>query len=356
MRIVSLIAAVLSLTLVACTGFDAPPQVDLFGLEAGVLADPTAPVTLGFHEKFDQSTLNVRIVRYETDVEGNLLADAEEFYSYNGAEDLSTGGLHDLDKETERFFSMTLQRTLPIGPALAVIIEPGLADFAGNKWEVAQEIVFGYTFSCGTAEEEADPVPTLFPSAVHFLLVNVETPVAAQLQIFAAMQINPDNGDVIGQFTNGDRDPDIDCADHGLQSCDSTTVCRTLPTPECVPPSESVGAADEYPDYYANNVLPEGYSFTVRGCVQDQDDGSFTFANAPVDVEVLSPAITVKGINFNGSFKVEADGVLRGAGTFTAQDIFLGITPSGLGSGTIVSREVPPDEIKPGTPFPPEAE
>jgi hypothetical protein len=137
--------------------------------------------------------------------------------------------------------------------------------------------------------------------------------------------------------------------------CGATEICRTLPMNDCVAPSESAGTPDEYPDFYANDAPPEGYTFTVNGCVRDQEDGSFTYANAPVDVQVESPPVTIKGIQFNGSFSYDTDGVLRAAGTFTVQELFLGTTPSGAANGTIIIRQIPDDELKPGTPTPPDA-
>ena len=338
-----------------CESFDSPPKVSLFGTEDGTLEDPTAPVTIEFHEPYDTKSLKVKIVTFETDPEGNLFDEDDDpatevdvLFAHDGSKptaEQDTNGIALLD-DTGRFLSMTLNTTLPIGPALAIVIEPGLSDDKGNKWEVRQRIVFGYQFSCA-AEDEA-PAPTLFPSATHFMLVDVEAPVAAQLQLVASMVSNAETGDVVGQFTNGDRDPSSDCG----MDC-GEDVCRTLPQNECVRPSQSANTPDEYPDFFANADPPTGYSFTVKGCVKDQEDGTFTFANAPVDVMVTSPPITVKGINFNGAFGYDTNGVLRGAGTFSAQEIFLGETPSGAGAGTIITREIPAEEIKPGTPEPP---
>jgi len=349
-------AILLPLLCNGCVSLDAPPQVFLVGLEDGVLSDPTAAVVLNFHEKFDPSTLKVKIVRFVTDAEGNLgdedsdpNTELDIIFESPGPDGTDVGGTGVVHDEEGQFFVMTLNQTLPIGPPLAVLVEAGLSDLEGNAWKVRQRLKFGYEFNCG---DDETVTPTLFPSATHFMLVNVDAPVSAQLQLIAVMDTDAETSDVVGQFTNGDRDRGIDCAGFGL-SCESNETCSTLPTPTCVLPSEDAGSPDVYPDFFANDVPPEGYSFTVQGCVQDQQDGSFTYANAPVDVKVESPPITVKGINFNGSFAYDTEGVLRGSGTFTADEIFLGTTPSGAGAGTILVREIPADEVKDGTPQPP---
>ncbi len=353
-----LLLLVLLLGALGCHGFDAPPQVTLLGAVDGILADPTAPVVIGFHEPFDVATLQVKIVRFETDAEGNLFDEDSDpeteldiIFQTPGPDGTDVGGTSELfteeGEQDPRFLIMKLNTTLPIGPPLALLIEPGLKDLAGNEWKVRQVIKFGFEFSCGG--DDAMPTPSLFPSSTHFMLVDVDSPISVQLQLFAVMVADPETGNVIGQFTNGDRDPATDC---GL-SCNASEVCRTLPAPDCVPPSETAGTADEYPDFYANNSPPEGYSFTVNGCARDQEDGSFTYANAPVDVQVQSPPVTIKGIQFNGSFAYDSEGILRAAGTFTVQELYLGTTPSGPANGSIVMRQIPDDEVKDGTPGPP---
>jgi hypothetical protein len=342
-----------------CSSFDAPPQATIVDAAEGLLPDPLAPLALSFHEPVVPESLLVKVIRLETDIEGNLFdEDADEetqldiFYQHPGPDGLEfpdIGGEGALDPGRRRF-TMNLSTTLPIGPQLAVLIEVGLQDDEGNEWKVRQILKFGYEFSCG-GEESA--MPTEFPSGSHFMVVDVDSPIQTQLQLLAAMKVDPETGAVVGQFTNADRDESIDCSQFGL-SCESTEVCRTLPSPACVAPSEGAGTADEYSDYTHNAVPPTGYSFTVLACVRDEPDGSFTFANAPVDVEVQSPPVTVKGINFNGGFRFDSDGILRGDGTFSAPEIFLGTTPSGAGVGTIAMRLIPEDELKPGTPQPPD--
>jgi hypothetical protein len=348
----------LSLLVLGCEKFDAPPQPTIIGSESGVLADPTAPIALGFHEPIVAATLGLRIVQYTTDVEGNLLPDATTFFVHPAGGGADTGGTSTLDP-TRQVLTIDLDTSLPIGPQLAMVIDPGLSDDAGNVWNVQQIIKFGYVFECDSA---AEPKPTAFPSAVHFMLVNVDKPIKTQIQLFADIHVDAESGTFIGQFTNADRDAMIDCTPLG-QNCDSAVdpmtgkpkeVCRTLPAPECVVPSTEAGNEEEYPDYAPNPTPPDGYSFTVRGCIRDSADGlAFSFANEPVDIVVQSPPVTATGVNFNASFSFDGNDVLRGSGTFTAAEVLLGTTTFGPGNGSVVVRDIPPADLPPDIPAPP---
>jgi hypothetical protein len=339
-----------------CSKFDAPPQPTLIGAEQGILGDPAAPVALGFHEPIVPSSLSLRVVQYDTDLEGNLLPDAATFFTYG--QGAATGGTGSLDP-TRQVFTMDIEQPLPIGPQLAIVIEPGLSDDSGHVWTVPQLIKFGYVFQC---DETAVPAPTEFPNAVHFMLVNVDSPIMTQIQLLADIRVDAATGRFVGQFTNADRDFDIDCSPFGL-TCNTDIdpmtmkpfqVCRTLPTPECVIPSQDGGTVEEYPDYAPHETPPDGYSFTVRGCIRDTEAGTFTFANEPVDIVVQSPPVTATGVNFNASFGYDDAGVLRANGTFTAAEVLLGPTSFGAGTGSVTTRDIPPEELKPGIPAPPE--
>jgi hypothetical protein len=352
MRFVSFPVAVIAAGL--CTGcsYDAPPQPTLVDMVDGVLPDAAGPIVVGFHEPIDFKTLKLKIIRYETDVEGNLLDESDPpgaldvIFEHSGVADSDVGGIGEIDASGTTY-TINASTTPPVGPQLALVIEPGLADMEGNTWKVRKVIRFGYEFSCGD-----EPLPTAFPNGVHFMLAEIEAPISTQLQLLADIRVDPVSGLLVGQFTNADRDASIDCSPHGL-SCADTEVCRLLPAPECVEPSRRAGDIEEYPDWTHNAVPPTGYTFTAFGCIVDQEDGSFTFANSPVDVIVQSPPVTVKGIEINASFARDSLGVLRGSGSFTAAQVLLGPTPSGSGSGSVTFRLIPPEEVKPGVPEPP---
>ncbi|MBM4360606.1 MAG: hypothetical protein FJ096_21065 [Deltaproteobacteria bacterium] len=338
--------------LAGCFTVDNPPTPAVVGLVDGVLTNTAAPFVVAFSEPVVPSSLRMRIVRYELDVEGNLYdADADPdtqldvlFDSADG-----TGGTATLD-EARTTATVTLAAPPPIGPQLALVIDPGLRDDAGNTWKVRQVIKFGYQFSC------ADGKPTTFPTLGKFFwLITVDKPVPAQIQLLSEMRVTPETGEFVIQMTNGERNRDIDCGQFGL-TCKSTEVCRTLPMPKCVPPSEKAGSPDEYVDYFADATSDVGFSFTIRGCIQDQPDGTYAFANQPAEAITKKPAVVVSGINLSTSWKKDEDGFLRGAGTFTAEQVGLGAPPntvsSGKGTGSHAERQIPDDFALP-IPSPP---
>ncbi len=340
-----------ALSLAGCDPFDAPPAVAIEGLVEGQLPDPTAPFTVTFSEPIKPESLAFKLVVYETDGEGRLFDQDEDAATeldvlFRSDPETEEGGLGQLD-EARRVFTATLSKTMPVGPQLALVVDSGLADDAGRAWKVRQIIKFGFAFSCGDQVK-----PTTFPErGTYFFLVDVDKPVSAQIQLLADIRVDPDSGDFVGQFTNGDRNPALDCSTLGL-SCKDTEACRTYPEPACVPPSEKTSGADGYVDFSANFEPPTGYSFTVRGCVTDSEGGGYSFGNLPVDVVVQSPPITVKAINLQSAWTRDDEGVLRGSGSFTAEQVYLGPSPSGAGVGSSLARSYAAEELPP-IPAPP---
>ena len=63
--------------------------------------------------------------------------------------------------------------------------------------------------------------------------------------------------------------------------------------------------------------------------------------NAPVDVFVTSPSVTLRNTKLTASFAIDAQSVLRGAGNLSADDVLLGTSESGAGAGTLTARATP---------------
>jgi hypothetical protein len=352
--VLTLTLAVLPLSFaLGCDAYDAPPQPSLPDVdEFGVLADAAAPLKLAFHEPVDPATFNVRVIRYQVDGEGRLYDEddnpsTELDVIYEWLHSSEEGGLGEFNA-AKTVYSMGLNKTLPIGPQLAVVIEPGLADQEGHAWDVRQILKFGVNFDCG-----AEPKPTTFADTRLFTQVEVDSPLDTQIQLFVHLRVDPDTGIFVGQFTNADRDGAIDCAPLGLNCNAETEVCRTLPEPACVEPSRRIATVEEYPDYIHNAEGQTGYSFTARGCIEDRGENTWAFTNAPADVQVPSPPVGIKGIKLNIQFEFDQQGVLRGSGAFSAQELFLGATPNGVALGSVFLRDIPADEVKDGFPAPP---
>jgi hypothetical protein len=338
-----------ALLLASCETYDSPPRVEIVGLnEKGVLSDPTKSIVLTFSEPVEAASLRFKVAPLLTDVEGRLGDEDEdpstelgEFYAYDPEkpdEDFRGQAFLAPDRMS---IEIALQETLPVGPSLAVLIEPGLSDAEGNTTETRQRLVFGYEFSCDDAAGT-----DAFPSGTYFFLLDVETPLATQVQLWASIDVDTATGAFVGQFTNADRNPDVSrCS----PACDASEACRTLPSQACVVPSTKAGTEDEYPDFVPNVTPPTGYSFAVQGCVAADGD-RVRFANLAADVDIELPDIFIKGIEIAASFGTDADGVFRGTGAGTGEQVFLGVTPSGAAKGTVVGRLVPEAEVPPGIP------
>ena len=179
----------------------------------------------------------------------------------------------------------------------------------------------------------------------------MKAPIETQVQLFASIVLDSKSGAFIGQFTNADRNRDPSrCS---IQ-CPAGQVCRLHPKMECALPSDPAGSVDEYPDYYSNPTGDTGYTFTARGCVVDEGE-AVTFHTVPVDVAVKQPAVTLRNASLSASFKDDGTGTLRATGSFSADDVLLGTSPSGPSSGNLTARSLTAKEAPPGIPPPPSA-
>jgi hypothetical protein len=331
-----------------CEVYEGPPRITIEGLQNGLLSDAKAPIVVGFSKPIDPSTLHVKLAKDVVDDEGNVSdTDDDPITSMNvllqhdpGADDV--GGSADLSADGQTL-TLTPDAPLQVGPKLTLIFDAGLSDTAGHATGTRRRLVFGYRFDmhCNA------PVKGL-GAGVYFFLVEVRKPIPTQIKLYSVLDVDAATGRVLAQFTSGHRNP---APGRCPMPCDSSDVCRLLPEPACVPQSEKAGSVDEYPDYVPNPSPPTGYTFTTRGCLVDQADGSVAFANAPVDVEVLSPHVTLRNTRLTASFSV-AGGVARGQGSLVADAVLLGTAPSGQGEGDLTVRSLPAADVPQGLPKP----
>jgi hypothetical protein len=109
---------------------------------------------------------------------------------------------------------------------------------------------------------------------------------------------------------------------------------------------------DEFPDWVPNtDTSAGGFSFTAKGCVIDQPDGSATFANLPADIKVESPNVTLRAVRLTARFTPSPDGP-RATGSATADDVLLGTIESGPAQGDVLARAILTG-APPGIPSPP---
>lgn len=329
--------------------YDAPPAPFIEGAEDGTLDDPNAPIILSFAEPVDPTTIDIKVIRAATDIEGNLADEDEDLTNEldvmfsSHPVDGDVGGFAELLDNNSRL-RIVPSASMPVGPKLAILVEKGLKDLAGNTTTTRKRLSFGYTFKL-----ECNAPSAVFDSGYYFMLADIKQPLKVQVQLWTYLEVDPMTGKVRGQCTNGDRIKD---PNRCPMPCASSEVCRLLPEPACVPPSEKAGTVDEYSDYEPNETPPTGYTFSVDGCVQDQPDGSAIFVTAPTDVVVQSPPVTLRNVTLGASFAKDAMGVLRGSGSLAADQVLLGTTASGKGEGGLDARKVAADEAPMNVPMP----
>lgn len=352
--ILRLLFVVLAATLVlglaspACDRYEPPPTATIVGLQGGLLFDSKAPLVIGFGQPIDLSTVNLKIAAFDTDIEGDLGDEDDDpdtelrvLVSRDPVEG-DKGGRFELDGSGS-FLTLTQDSALPVGPKLVLIIEGGLKGTGGRERTVRTRIPFSYTVKC-TKGSRAEKLK----SGNYFVLLDVEQPLGTQIQLFAAIDVDPASGAFVAQFTNADRNPDGARCPGGCKDIDR---CRLLPAPQCVPPSTKAGTSDEFSDFVPNFEPPVGYSFPVEGCAVDDGNGSGV-VTAPATMVVQSPPVTVEGLTMTAFFGTDAAGRVRATGSLTADTVYLGTNKLGAGKGGMTAAFIPEGQSPPGIPRP----
>jgi hypothetical protein len=337
----------------ACQQYVSPPIATLNGLNQGVLSDSSAPLVLQFSKPIDFSTLSIKVIKFDPNAQGEL---ADE----TGDPTVSLDPLfsHD-DIDGDKFGTGTLDSTgttytiqpkarLPVGPKLAVLIEPGLTDVAHDNTAtttVRKRLLFAYSFTCaGTGTK-------ILASGDYFFLLDVQNPVGTQIKVFGNLDVDPNTGKFAAQFTFAQRltDPNR-CS----PACQSGNVCETLPgPPTCVVPSTRADSTADWPDFFPNPTPPVGYSFAANGCAEDQTGGAtVTFSTEPANLVVEQPAVQINGLVLTAQFTKNAAGDLIGSGSVEGDNIVLGNSPLGPGTGTTIAQSIAASVAPPGIPTP----
>jgi hypothetical protein len=334
----------------ACDKYVSPPVAALDGIHDGLLDDPAQPIVIDFTHPVDPSTLTVKVVLFQPDSNGLLAdehgdptVDLHPFFAHDPI-DGDGGGTSTLSPDG-RSLSIMLPARLPVGPKLAVLIEPGLASTTGEATAVRKRLLFTYDIVCSGS------AASTFASGVYFFLLDVEQPVGTQIKLYSDIVVDPKTGIFQAQFTLARRvlDP-TRCT----PACAAGNVCQTIPSSMCVVPSTRAGSTDEFPDFFADPAPPIGFTLTATGCVIDQPGGLVAFTTAPADLVVQQPSVAVDGLVIIASFSPDANGVMRATGGITGDNSLLGKAPLGSGHGTVAARFVPADKA-PMVPAPPPA-
>ena len=336
----------------SCQSYVAPPVATIDGLADGLLTDPGAPLVIDFSKPIDPATLSVKVIRFDPDADGKLPDETGDptvslnpIFSYDPL-DGDSGGTSSLDP-TNTVYTITPLARLPVGPKLAVLIEPGLSDATHDSTAttaVRKRLLFSYSFTCSGAGSK------VLPSGAYFFLLDVEQPIGTQIKVFADLDVDAATGRFVGQFTFASRITD---PNRCTPPCANGQVCQTLPgPPACVVPSTRAGTPAEWPDFYANSTPPVGFSFTVNGCAEDEVDGTATFATEPANMVVQQPPVSVDGLVVIASFTPDAAGNVTASGGVTGDDIVFGTSHLGAGHGTVAAQSIPASQA-PSIPTPP---
>lgn len=339
-----------------CETFDGPPEPSLPDTSAGMLSDPAAPLRIKFSKPIDPRTLKLYVVPLDVDAQDRLpdergLPDTDirtlnPLFVHDPIT-LTTdfNGEHTLE-ENDSLFVARLRSRFPVGQRLAVLVEPGLANTTnGLTTNVRRRLPFALDFKCSNKGTK------IAKSGAYFFLLNVETPLALQVQLYAWLDIDPVTGAFIGQFTNADRLPNVGKCSPG---CASSEVCQTSPAPSrCVLASEKTPSEEDFVDFFPQLDPTLGYGVTVRGCIEDQDDETAAFATAPANLTIKAPPVTIDALTVVTAFKVDERGVLRGTGGGSADNARLGSGNLGRAAGSVLGRALSEAEAPADIPHPP---
>ena len=321
---------------IACERYEAPPQPVIAGGSTGVLDDPRAPIVIGFGTAIDPATLKLTSALDETDAEGNLRDEdtdaTTELHVLLKHEPAADTGATSSIAADQTAITLTPTGTLPVGPKLVLIVEAGLTSTSGRVSVHRVRVPFSYGVKCTGGA-------TRLESGTYFMLLDVETPVGLQIQVFADLELDAATGALTGVFTSGDRRTDLVCP----TACTDGNVCRLLPAPACVLPSEASSTVDELSDFAPNPTPPIGFSFTAAGCASDDATGTGVLT-APATMTVEAPPVTAQGLVLTAHFGADPDGVVRANGTLTADHVLAGTGAQqvdfGPGTGTMTARRL----------------
>ena len=350
--LIVLALALTALTAPSCQVYESPPEPSLPGSVSNLLPDPTAPLVVRISKPIDETTLHLKVARNLVDPRGRLAdewdppQDLSLIFSHGYEEgDVGGDGVLSDDKTT---FTITPKAAFPINPELVLIVEPGLhAPGSDITINARRKLRFGYQFDLTCTA----PTKIMPAKGSYFLLIDVKQPIGTQVRLWADIRVDTNTGRFSAEFLRAGRNTDGSRCPGG---CANTDACRTLPPPAaCVAPSLRADDVSEYPDFIADATSPASYRFTASGCIVDAPDGSAQFVNLPVDIFVSSPQVTLRNTRLTSSFTRNAQGVLLGAGSLSADDVSLGPSSSGKGAGTLTARLVPDNEVPPGIPEPP---
>lgn len=323
----------------ACAPFDFPATAEIDGTQTGsILPDNSQPLTVRFSKPIKPETLDLRVVPLDLDEEGQLADEADpdveldsyaRYYGFSGTTQNGRSELLD-DNKTLRLFPAV---PFPVARELAVIIDPGLQNRSGIDTRARIRLPFSYDFQCKNTGTK------LLKSGDYVYLLNILEPVGGvQVQFFANFVVDEATGQFRAQFTKASRNEDRSRCK--TVQCGAESVCRTLPTEACVPPSEKMSSIEEFVDFLPDPSSAKGFTLSMQGCVEDQADGTAALVSKPVEFSMPTPAVRVSGLTLVAAFKPDGSDLIRASGTATGIRSWLGNQVFGAAKGSITARSL----------------
>ncbi len=322
----------------ACAPFDFPASAFIEGsVTSSILADNTAPLVVRFSKPIKPETLDLRVIPLEVDEENMLLderGDSEvelgAYARYFGLSGTTQNGKSEFFDDN-RAVRLTPNAPFPVARELAVLIEPELQNSSGVVTRTRIRLPFSYDFKCKNTGTK------LLTSGDYVYILNIIEPVGGvQVGFFANFIIDPVTGLFRAQFTKASRSTDASRCK--TVACGSDTVCRTLPSEACVPPSEKMSSIDEFPDFVPDVASAKGFTFAMEGCIEDQLDGTAALVTKPIEFSMPLPAVRISGLSMVTAFKPDSARVLRASGSATGIRAWLGTTAFNAAKGSVTAR------------------
>ena len=240
---------VLFVAAVACEEYSAPPEPTIVGLVRGGLTDSRAPLVVDFGTEIDPATLKITLAFDETDLGATCSTGRRPEYRASRARHDAVGG--------RKRVTLNHDQVFPVGPQARSHRRARPEIEVRPRARIPREGAI-------RLYRRLHRRLTRLASGRYFMLLQVAKPLQFQLELFGDLTIDAKTGAVRGRFTNADRRSDLTCP----TTCTNGDVCRLLPAPGCVLPSELAGSVDSIRTG-SRSPPPTGFEFIADGCASD---------------------------------------------------------------------------------------
>jgi len=318
----SFLVTLLSLFLIACVEYEAPPEVQIEQPADGIYRTGD-PITLLFSEPVRRGTFGIRVWQGERDIELDLLATSPLLHTCGLSE--SPCGDATLAMADDRMSATILLDSEGLGQPdvpLALEVVAGLTNDLGS--DRIAPAWFDFQFKPNDADIP-DPVePIEFEDGVYMIVAVIDEPLPTVISLMSHF-IATEDGRI---------------AMVGAEADELGDAPRNTKDPEQL----------------EIDVSDQGFAVFAEGTIRENEDGRF-IATDPFPIRVtLGPIVVdLTGVRFNGFLLPGEDGHENIEGTLSFETLIL---DTGVGdpfeyeasSTTFCANFVPPELVPEGTP------